>query len=144
MNALTVPGDLESLRVIRAFVNEAAHEAGLDKRATYRLVLAVDEVATNIVTHGYQEAQAEGEIHVSVDSSSAALTIMLEDTAPRYDPTQAPEPSDLDAPLEDRQLGGLGVYLVLQGVDKFSYEWLEGINRNSFTMRLPQPTEEQA
>ena len=56
MDSMVVPGVLDSLSAIGRYVLGAAWAAGLDKRAAYRLRLAVDEIATNAVLHGYQEA----------------------------------------------------------------------------------------
>ncbi|HXV96967.1 MAG TPA: ATP-binding protein, partial [Anaerolineae bacterium] len=64
MEALTVPGTLDSLSVIGKYVLTAAATAGLDKKVSYRLRLAVDEIATNIITHGYDEANLEGVIKI--------------------------------------------------------------------------------
>ena len=58
MASLTVPGSLTSLDDIRAFVSEHASKAGLTERQTYRLCLAVDEIATNIVNYGYNGASS--------------------------------------------------------------------------------------
>lgn len=135
MEPRTLAGTLESLGTLRDIVRQAASEAGLDSKATYRLVLAVDEVATNIITHGYQEADLEGDIIVYTELEDEHLTVMLEDQGQPFDPRGHDEPDDLDAPLEDRAMGGLGIYLTLQGVDRFDYEWVDGHNRNIFVMR---------
>jgi sigma-B regulation protein RsbU (phosphoserine phosphatase) len=95
--------------------------------------LAVDEIATNIVTHGYAEAGLEGAVKVEAFIDEKHLTVYLEDTGAAYDPTQASMP-DLDLPAEERPIGGLGVYLVIQGVDKFRYERVGDRNRNIFIM----------
>ncbi len=135
MEPLTVPGRLDSLGAVRDYVKRAANDAGLDKKATYKLTLAVDEVATNIITHGYNEAGIEGNITLRAEHRNDALTVVLEDRAVPFDPLQQPDPDDLDQPLEQRDIGGLGIYLTLQGVDEFRYEWVDGHNRNIFTMR---------
>ena len=134
MDPLTVPGTLESLDDIADYVMAAAAIAGLDKKTSYRLRLAVDEVATNIVTHGYAEAGLEGVLDLRADIDEKALTIFIEDTGVAYDPLQHQLPDDLDRPLEQRQMGGLGVFLAIQSVDKFLYERVGGRNRHTFIM----------
>jgi serine/threonine-protein kinase RsbW len=136
MNSLTVPGTLDSLGDIASFVKEAATNAGLDKKATYNLRLAVDEIATNIVMYGYEPQGIEGEILCFVDMNEQSLTVALEDTAPVFDPFQKlkQEEEQTQLPLNERPIGGLGVYLVVQGVDKFSYERVGKRNRNIFVM----------
>jgi phosphoserine phosphatase RsbU/P len=134
MEPLTVAGSLESLSIIGAYVAAAANEAELEKKAAYRLRLAVDEIATNSIVHGYQEQGTEGSLTVSADIGADALTIFLEDTARQYDPRQTVLPDDLDAPIEQRKMGGLGVYLTVQGVDTFLHEYVGDRNRNIFVI----------
>ncbi len=98
MEPLTVPGTLTSLSAIRDYVVAAAEAAGLDKRVSYRLALAVDEIATNIVVHGYDEAGLNGEVNVNALIDDASLTITLEDTAGAFNPIDSPSPDGLDQP----------------------------------------------
>ena len=135
MERLILPGTLDSLTTIGAYVLDASAEAGLEKKLAYRLRLAVDEIATNAVVYGYDAAGQKGELVVSAEIDGGTLTIILEDSGPPYDPFETPSPDDLDEPLEDRDIGGLGVFLAVQGVDEFRYEWVNGINRNIFTMK---------
>ena len=95
MESLTVPGTLTSLSAIRVYVTAAAAAAGLDKGASYRLALAVDEIATNIVHHGYNEAGLEGDVNVQALIDDASLTITLEDTAVAFNPIDSPSPDGL-------------------------------------------------
>ncbi|MBD2164609.1 ATP-binding protein [Calothrix membranacea FACHB-236] len=134
MTTLTLPGTLDSLGAIAKYVMEAAQTAGLDKKATYKLRLAVDEIASNIIIHGYEEAHLEGEIDVSADIDESRLTIIIEDTGAKYDPyeTVAVEEEQLKKPLDERPIGGLGVYLAIQGVDKYLFERVGNRNRNIF------------
>lgn len=139
MQSLTVPGTLDSLSTIADFVVAAAKQAGLDKKAAYRLRLAVDEIATNIIVHGYEEANYEGEVNLLLNIDDKTLTLTLEDTGVAYDPNQhlVPEEAALKLPLEQRPTGGLGIYLALQGVDKFIYERAANKNRNTVIMNRP-------
>lgn len=140
MQPLKVPGTLASLKLIRDYVTEACALAELDKRSGYRLRLAVDEIATNIINYGYDRSQLSGDIEVSAHMHDESLTIILEDTAVPFDPLLHPTPDNLDAPLEYRGIGGLGVYLAIQGTDKFLYERIDNLNRNIFVVKRPTPT----
>ena len=139
MNPITVPASLDSLAVIRKCVADAAGAAGLDKATGYGLQLAVDEIATNIIVHGYQEAGLSGNLHLLVEITGKILTIIIEDTGPAYDPRthSMPDAEDLLKPLEEREIGGLGIYLAFQGVDQFDYERVEDRNRNIFIVNRP-------
>jgi anti-sigma regulatory factor (Ser/Thr protein kinase) len=139
MDRLNVPGTLDSLELIGKYVMEAAHEAGLDRKDAYRLRLAVDELATNVVMHGYQEAGLTGTISVWADIDSNRLVICIEDAGIPYDPTATPAPDDLDEPLEDREIGGLGVFLARRGVDELHYERVDDHNRSILVMNCTTP-----
>jgi serine/threonine-protein kinase RsbW len=146
MQPLTVPGKLESLGAIAEFVQSAAVEAGLTKKGAYDLRLAVDEIVTNIIVHGYKEADLTGDLTVTAEVDDEHLTIALEDSAAAFDPTQTHTAARdaLDQPLEERAVGGLGVYLALSSVDEFVYQRVGDRNRNIFIMQRPsaatQPT----
>jgi anti-sigma regulatory factor (Ser/Thr protein kinase) len=139
MKPLRLPASLDALEPIGKFVVEATTTAGLDARAAYNLRLAVDEIATNIITHGYEEAGLTGDLTVSGELSDLALTIVLEDSGVPFDPLnqRLPDEEELSLPLEERSIGGLGIFLVLKGVDTFRYERVNEHNRNIFVMQLP-------
>jgi anti-sigma regulatory factor (Ser/Thr protein kinase) len=113
-----------------------AAATGLDKKTSYNLRLAVDEIATNIIIHGYEEAGREGVLDLQAFVDEQTLTISIKDTGVPYNPNQRLTPDDLDQPLEQRKIGGLGVYIAIQGVDKFIYERVEDRNHNIFIVNL--------
>ncbi len=113
-------------------------QAGLDKKATYRLRLAVDEIATNIVVHGYDENGLSGPILVISEIDAQALTIILEDSSPAFDPRQLGRPEHIDKPVEERPIGGLGIFLTHENVDRFDYEYVNNRNRNIFVVNRPK------
>lgn len=136
MKPLSLPATLDALDPLGKYIVAATTRAGLATRAAYNLRLAVDEIATNIISYGYAQAGRSGDITVRGELSDATLTIVLEDSAPPFDPLKQklPEEDDLLLPLEERPVGGLGIYLVLRGVDTFRYERVDGHNRNIFMM----------
>lgn len=142
MRRLTVSATLDSLGAIAEFVMAAAVSAGLDKRASYHLRLAVDEIATNIIVHAYAEAGLQGTLELGADLDDRTLTLSIEDTGTAFDPRQAPVP-EIDLPLEQRPVGGLGVYLAMRSVDEFRYERVGDRNHTIFKMHLSSaPLEE--
>lgn len=138
MEPLTVPGTLDALAPIRAYIRDAAGVAGLSSKRTYGLILAADEIATNIITHGYDEAGLSGEITVAAHIADGTLAVTLRDRAIPYNPLGEAPPDDLDEPLEDRDIGGLGVFLAKQNVDVMRYEYRDGQNQTTFIMHLDQ------
>ena len=136
MEPLTVPGKLDSLEKIRKFILLAAENAGLEKARAYKLSLAVDEIATNIINYGYEEAGVDGVISVEAEMDEQALTIKLDDTSGYFDPTSksSPPQENFSQPLGDRAIGGWGVYLAIRSVDQFQYQRLKDHNHNTFVM----------
>lgn len=136
MEPLTVPGKLDSLKDIATYVMTAAEKAGLEKKKAYKLRLAIDEIATNIIIHGYEEAERTGSIELTTDLNEQSLTITLEDSAIPYNPYQhsCPDEQELNKELHKRPIGGLGVFLAVDGVDDFTYEFINNHNRNRFTL----------
>jgi phosphoserine phosphatase RsbU/P len=140
MQALTVPGNLDALEPIRDYVKDLAQRAGLESSAVYKLCLAVDEIATNVVIHGYEEAGLSGDLSVRGDTDSGKLVIQLRDTGKSYDSTKhaVPDADVLSRPLNERALGGLGIALALDGVDDLEYEATGNGNVHRFTVNLPK------
>jgi serine/threonine-protein kinase RsbW len=119
------PGKLSSLAEIARFVTQAANAAELCERAAYAVQMAVDEACSNIIEHAYGE-QGVGDIECQCEVTEEGLIITLRDQARPFDPTAVADP-DLDAQLERRPLGGLGVYLMRQLVDSVDHHYEPGI-----------------
>jgi anti-sigma regulatory factor (Ser/Thr protein kinase) len=138
MESKSFPGNVDSLDSLREYVGELAEKAGLAKKPTYALKLAVDEIATNIILYGYQQPGLEADFTVLSEITASELVVILEDIAAPFDPLakELPGSDDLTKSLEDREIGGLGIFLTINGVDEFSYEYAGGKNRNKFVMKI--------
>lgn len=110
--------DLANLSAVRCFVRDYAAQVCPNEYFLYDLMLAVDEVVTNIILHGYRGAP--GEIDIDIWHQAGDVTVLIRDTAPRFDPRTAPPP-DTSLPLEQRQPGGLGIALVRSLTDRMIY-----------------------
>jgi serine/threonine-protein kinase RsbW len=129
--ALTVPALPESLPVISAVTWAIVSDAHLSYRKAYRFRLAVDEIATNIIQHGAQRAAP---VHLFAEITPRQISIILEDTGIPYDITQEAPIVNVNAPLGDREVGGLGVFLVVRYIDDIRYDYVNGHNVNRLTM----------
>jgi serine/threonine-protein kinase RsbW len=115
---MRVEADLNQLAAIRRYVESIAEAAGFASEAVGDLVLAVDEAATNVIVHAYKDRP--GYIEIEPALYEDRLEIRVRDRGPLFDPTRVPPP-DLSIPLAERELGGLGIYLIRQSVDEVSY-----------------------
>ena len=131
--------NLDSLGPIREFLSDSAKLARLDKSRSYKLCLAIDEIATNIINYGYLRSGIEnGTIDVIIQIENDQLIATLEDTATPFNPFDRKMPNDeeLKKPLEERPIGGLGILLAKENVDEFNYKYQNGKNHNIFVMNL--------
>ena len=113
-----VVAKLENLAEIRRFVREQAAILDVNQTTVADMVLAVDEAATNVITHGYQDQ--EGVIEIQVRREGDALIVHLRDETVPFDPT-AVAPSDLTLPPEERIMEGMGVCLMRRRTDEISH-----------------------
>ena len=139
MAELQVSATLAELSAIGAFVLNAAEHAGLDRQAAYRLRLAVDELATNVIVHGKPgEHSGDDRIRFLSEMDDQSLTIIMEDRGPAFDPLEHQGVDEhLHKPMDERPIGGLGVFLAIRGVDRFQYQRVGDRNRSTFITRRP-------
>ena len=108
-----------SLDAVREFVGRAARNCGFDAKAIYAVELATDEAFTNIVEHAYG-GESDEMVECACQVGQERLTIILHDCGQAFDPTEVAEPN-LDAPLEDRETGGLGIYFMRKLMDEVHF-----------------------
>ncbi len=110
---------LNDLAKIRAFLQESAVSLGADTEMAADLTLAANEAITNIFMHGFQQQTCD--IDIQVRFNSPELSILIIDSGPPFDPTTVKNPK-IDAPLEKRAPGGLGVLMIREFTNHFSYK----------------------
>ncbi|MCC5790870.1 MAG: ATP-binding protein [Opitutales bacterium] len=110
---------LAQLEPLAKTVQEFGQQEVLPKAVTGTLNLALDELFTNIVQHGYAPGE-KGQISLQLTRKGDAVEAILQDHAPAYNPFDAPEP-DRHSPVESRPIGGLGVHLVKELMDHWEY-----------------------
>lgn len=116
------PAVFESLDHIRDFVGAAAEDGGFSPEAIYAVQLAVDEAFSNIVEHAYG-GECDLEIRCVCQISEDRLAIRLEDCGLPFNPADVPEPN-LDACLEEREVGGLGLFFIRKLMDEINFEFI--------------------
>ena len=120
MPTKTFPAKFEVLNEIRDLVAQTAREGGFSEKAIYSLQLAADEAASNVIEHAYQGV-ADASFDMTCDMQADVIVISLHDLGRPFDLSQVKQP-DIHADLSDRQIGGLGVYLMRKLMDEVSYE----------------------
>ena len=137
MATSTFPANLDALDLIGKHILDIAQTAGLPKKKAYKLRLAVDELATNIIDYGYAELQENAEITIKSEVEQGSLKVVMIDRGKPYDPRDRQfDQSVLDLPAAERPIGGLGIFLALESVDEFNYETLESENISTLMINL--------
>jgi serine phosphatase RsbU (regulator of sigma subunit)/putative methionine-R-sulfoxide reductase with GAF domain/anti-sigma regulatory factor (Ser/Thr protein kinase) len=131
MRTAIFPARFDQLDSIRGFATQAARDAGMDDSETYAIELAIDEACTNIIEHAYQ-GENRGDIECTCESNNACLTVVIRDHGKPFDPSTVAAPN-LAADIDNRAVGGLGVFLMKQLMDDVHFEPL-GKAGNVLTM----------
>lgn len=131
---MTVPGDASQLPVLTRFLQEFCTAAALPPAEALPFEIALEEIFMNVVMHG-SPAGGLARVEVGLELVDDAFMLTVEDNGPEFDPLTLPAP-DVTAPLEDRRVGGLGVYFVRQMMDAVSYTRDGSRNRLSMTKRV--------
>ncbi|WP_017294957.1 ATP-binding protein [Geminocystis herdmanii] len=136
LEKMTVSATLDSLKTITEFVVNSAKSANLEKKKIYKLRLAIDELATNIISYGYAESNATGDIILECQITENSIEFKIIDCGIAFDPRTKLESEEetIEIPLEERQIGGLGIFLAFDGVDEFAYERQGDRNINTLTI----------
>ncbi|MGE0724647.1 MAG: ATP-binding protein [Alphaproteobacteria bacterium] len=124
---------LESLEGLAGFVDDFAEAAGVSAASAMQIQLVVEEAATNVVQHAFASGGSEGS--VTLERTGDTVRVELVDDGPAFDPLSAARP-DVDAPLMERELGGLGIELIRQMTDRQEYRRADGRNRLVMEKRL--------
>jgi serine/threonine-protein kinase RsbW len=129
---LTIGSDVDEIPKVSALVGDVMQINGFGSEETLDTQLAVEEAVTNVIVHGYKKLG--GEITVSGRIGADQIEVQITDAAPRFDPLAVPEP-ELEAGIDDRDVGGLGVFLIRQVIDEISYRYENGKNILVFIKR---------
>jgi len=128
---VTVKNRIEDLLRVNALFESFATQHDIGGRLRYHLLVSIEEILTNIIKCGFDE-EGVHPIHITFRRVEDQIEMEFEDRGREFNPLEIGEP-DLDSPIEDRQLGGLGIHLVKKMVDEAKYR-REG-DRNILLLR---------
>jgi len=127
MNELIIEAKLENMDAVLDFVNE--HIADCPPKIQHKIGIAVDEIFSNIARYAYHPGTGDAVIRIMVGDD---ITIRFEDAGTAYDPLSAEKP-DISIPAEEREIGGLGIFMVKSIMDSVEYRREDG--KNILTVR---------
>ena len=126
---LTIDSIIDEIPVVSERLEELMSGAGFSPEAVLDTQLAVEEAITNVIVHGYQ--QKGNEIRIACQVIDGAIEIRITDSAPPFNPLSLPTP-DLASDVNERRIGGLGIYLIRRVMDGAEYAYEGG--KNIFTL----------
>lgn len=119
------------LDLMAQFIEETGEELGLDMELLMNLNLVLEEMVSNIIFYAYPDG-TEGTIELAVESDGKELTFFINDYGREFDPTQKDDP-DVSINPAERDIGGMGIFIVRNIMDKVTYQRLNG--KNILTMK---------
>lgn len=132
MREMDIAATLENLDTVMAFVDQQLEEVGCSMKAQMQIDIAVEEVYVNIAHYAYNPEVGGVTIRVQIEEEPLAVILTFIDKGKPYDPLAKEDP-DVTLAAEDRQIGGLGIFMVKKSMDNVSYEYNEG--RNILTLK---------
>ena len=125
MNQITVPAQIERVNEVFAFIAEKMTDAGMDIKIRNSVKIAVEEVFVNISSYAYPVEA--GNVTVSAITESDKIIIRFQDSGTPYDPLAREDP-DTTLSLDERDIGGLGVFMTKEIMDTVEYRYENGQN----------------
>ena len=127
MKELTIAATVENIEVVTDFVNQQLEELACPMKAQMQINIAIDELFSNIAHYSYNPEIGQATVRVEVMENPLAVSITFIDNGVPYDPLSKENP-DLTLSAEERQIGGLGIYMVKKSMDEITYEYKDGQN----------------
>ncbi len=127
MKEITVDASVENIEIVTEFVNGQLEELNCPMRAQMQIDVAIDELLGNIAHYAYHPEVGKATVRVEVEQNPLAVIITFMDGGVPYDPLQNNDP-DITLSAGEREIGGLGIFLVKKSMDEISYEYKNGQN----------------
>lgn len=125
--SLVLKNDIRELNRLATFLEDLEEEWNLPAPLILSINLALEEALVNVVFYAFEEGK-ESLINIDFNLEAKKLTLVLTDHGKEYDPTGKADP-DLNLPIEERQIGGLGIFLIKKIMDTVTYERVNDLNR---------------
>lgn len=132
MSEITVLAIIEKLDTVMQFVDHHLETANCSQMVIGQVELAVEEIYTNIANYAYHPEHGTAKIHCEVKGEPLQIIIGFSDEGKPYNPLERKTP-DMTAGVEEREIGGLGIFLVRKMMDEVEYQFVDG--KNILTIR---------
>ena len=123
---LVLKNQIAEINRLATFIEELGEELNLPSDLIFNLNLVLEEAISNVILYAYPKEEQQ-EIVLTAKKSDKSLIFVLTDSGKEFDPTQAPD-ADVTLSADEREIGGLGIYLIRQIMNKVEYQRIEGKN----------------
>ena len=127
MTNQTFPAKTEALPDILGFVEETLEGYGCPMKIQMSLCVAIEEVFVNIAHYAYTDGDGHVTLVIGFDASERTVTFRMTDKGIPFDPLKKPDP-DVTLSAEDREIGGLGIFITKKTMDRLTYAYENGEN----------------
>ncbi|MBE5996033.1 MAG: ATP-binding protein [Lachnospiraceae bacterium] len=135
MKELTVQATTENIQAVTEFVDRELEALDCPMRVQMQIEIAIDELFGNIAHYAYAPETGSATVQFGFEEEQRTAVITFIDSGKPYDPLTAEEP-DTTLSAEEREIGGLGIFLVKKTMDDISYEYKDGKNILHIRKRL--------
>ena len=127
MYELEIAAEIEKLPEVLAFLEQHLEEVDCPPKAQMQIAIAVEEIFVNIAHYAYAPKTGMASVRLELSSEPASAVITFLDRGVPFDPLAKPDP-DVTLPAEDREIGGLGIFMTKKTMDDVRYEYRDGQN----------------
>ena len=127
MTKKTFPAKTEALSDVLGFVDQMLDRFGCPMKIQMAICVAIEDVFVNVAHYAYPQGQGDVILSVGFDEDSRTATFRMTDGGVPFDPLKKPDP-DITLAVEDREIGGLGIFITKKTMDSISYAYENGEN----------------
>ena len=124
--SIILANDISEISRLYEFIEEVGNDFSLTPDIVFNLNLVLEEAVVNIINYAYPKEDHQ-HIYLSAKMRDDSIVLVLTDTGKEFDPTAAPE-ADVTLSADEREIGGLGIFLIRQIMNEVKYERIEGKN----------------
>jgi len=131
---LGVPAKIESWARVRDFLESYLEKRDCTPREQTQVLIAAEEIFINIASYAYEGEGGSAVVRLKLEQGNV-LSLQFEDGGKPYNPLENEDP-DIALSAEEREVGGLGIYLVKKSMDNVTYQYVDGKNCLTLVKRL--------
>ena len=135
MTNKTFPAKIEALSDVLGYVEQTLENLECPMKTQMAICVAIEEVFVNVAHYAYGDGEGDMELGIGFEKESRTITFRMADKGVPFDPLQKPDP-DITLPAEEREIGGLGIFIAKKTMDSICYAYENGENILTMTKKI--------